>query len=146
MTGIQKRIAVGAIIRDDKDRVLIVKPSYKGGWLLPGGLVESGELPTQTCEREVMEEIGIKVDVGRLLCVDYGPKDEESVILIFDCGVLSEDTVFECSDGEIIEFRFADIEQARQLLRPKGAHRLPRVIDALRSNSIVYIEDNVNSI
>ncbi|WP_208865223.1 NUDIX domain-containing protein [Amycolatopsis rubida] len=40
-------------------------------WRSPGGLVEDGESPLAACRREVGEELGIDVPVGRLLVVDW---------------------------------------------------------------------------
>ncbi len=42
-----KRMGAGAIVRDPSGRVLIVKPTYKEGWELPGGAVEDGESPAE---------------------------------------------------------------------------------------------------
>ncbi|WP_336990699.1 NUDIX hydrolase [Bacillus infantis] len=45
-------------------------------YVFPGGGAEPGELPEEAAAREVLEELGIKVKVGRLLvCHDYnGPQ------------------------------------------------------------------------
>ena len=40
-----KRMGAGALIRDLDGNVLMVKPSYKDGWELPGGAVEDDESP-----------------------------------------------------------------------------------------------------
>lgn len=41
----------------------------KGQWSIPGGLVELGEGVREAAVREVEEETGLKVEVGRLLGV-----------------------------------------------------------------------------
>lgn len=66
-----KRMGAGAVIRDVDGRVLIVKPTFKPAWELPGGAVEDDESPRGACVRELHEELGITVAVGELLCVDY---------------------------------------------------------------------------
>lgn len=50
--------------------ILMVKPHYRQHWDIPGGMVEDGELPREAAKREVMEELGVDVEVGRLLVVD----------------------------------------------------------------------------
>ena len=40
-------------------KVLLVRHSYKGGWMLPGGAVERGEPPADAVLRELKEEIGL---------------------------------------------------------------------------------------
>lgn len=64
-------VGVGAvIIRNGK--ILIVKRGAepgKGKWSVPGGLVELGETVEQTVIREVKEECGLEVEVGRLIDV-----------------------------------------------------------------------------
>ena len=53
-----RRLAAGALIRNERGEMLLVKPNYKDGWILPGGTVEAGEAPKPGCEREIVEELG----------------------------------------------------------------------------------------
>lgn len=60
--------AAGAVVRDERGRFLLVRrgtPPQQGRWTLPGGRVEPGESAAQACAREVVEETGIVVEVGR---------------------------------------------------------------------------------
>jgi hypothetical protein len=41
----RKRMAAGALFRDEDGRVLLVDPTYKPTWDLPGGAVEKEESP-----------------------------------------------------------------------------------------------------
>lgn len=66
-----KHVAAACIFRDDHGRVLLVKPTYKDPWEVPGGGVEAGESPRDACRRELREELGLDIVPGRLLCVDY---------------------------------------------------------------------------
>ena len=64
--------SAGALIFDPSGRLLVLKPTYKGGWTLPGGQMEdNGETPWEACTREVQEETGLVLDTGRLVCVDF---------------------------------------------------------------------------
>jgi ADP-ribose pyrophosphatase YjhB (NUDIX family) len=48
-------------------RALIHRAGYEDFWTLPGGRVELGEPAADTLRREMQEEIGVEVEVGRLL-------------------------------------------------------------------------------
>lgn len=55
---------------DAAGRLLLVRrsrPPAAGRWSLPGGRVEPGETPEQALVREVGEETGLEVEVGRRL-------------------------------------------------------------------------------
>jgi 8-oxo-dGTP diphosphatase len=39
-------------------RVLLVKPTYRDHWALPGGYLEAGEYPQDGCARELHEGLG----------------------------------------------------------------------------------------
>src|SRR5580693_10655720 len=65
-------VSAGALIFDRAGRLLILKPTYKSGWTIPGGVMEAdGETPWQACQREVREETGIEVRRGQLACMDF---------------------------------------------------------------------------
>jgi 8-oxo-dGTP diphosphatase len=64
------RIRVGVLICRDAE-VLLVRHE-KGGhsyWLVPGGGVDAGETMVEAATRELLEETGLNVEVGRLLLV-----------------------------------------------------------------------------
>ena len=57
-----QRVAAYALLRDDDDRILLVRAgaasNVPGMWFLPGGGVEHGEHPEDALIREVEEETG----------------------------------------------------------------------------------------
>lgn len=55
--------AVAVIERED-GRWLFVRPVYRKGWTLPGGLVDRGESPTTSVVREMKEELGVDVTLA----------------------------------------------------------------------------------
>ena len=63
--------SAGALVRGRKGRLLILKPTYKGGWTVPGGVVEIGESPWEACRRETKEECGLDITAGRFVCLDF---------------------------------------------------------------------------
>ena len=43
-------VSAGALIFDRSGRLLILKPTYKSGWTIPGGIMEAdGETPWDAC-------------------------------------------------------------------------------------------------
>ncbi|MBO2455105.1 NUDIX domain-containing protein [Actinomadura barringtoniae] len=69
MTGVRVR-CVGGIVRDDQERLLLVRrgrPPGEGLWSIPGGRVEPGEDDATAVARELAEETGLTVQVGALI-------------------------------------------------------------------------------
>ena len=61
---------VGAIITDRAGRLLLIKRGHDpeaGRWSVPGGRIEPGETDQEAVIREVREETGLEVEVGRLV-------------------------------------------------------------------------------
>src|SRR6266481_5982888 len=78
----RKKVSVGGIAFDDDGWILLVNPSYKARWDLPGGILESGEDPVTGLQREISEELGVECRVGELRAVDYGASDWEGAEII----------------------------------------------------------------
>ena len=68
-------LRVGAVIRDDLNRILLERRSDCGWWGLPGGSLEVGETIIQTAMREVKEETGLEVEILRLVGVYSKPEE-----------------------------------------------------------------------
>jgi predicted acetyltransferase/8-oxo-dGTP pyrophosphatase MutT (NUDIX family) len=81
-------IGAFAIIFNDSGNVLLCHRRDMDIWNLPGGGVESGELPTEAVIREVKEETGLEVVIERLVGV-YGKVDKDEFIFSFACRVIS---------------------------------------------------------
>lgn len=68
----RKRI-VACLVAYHGGGLLAVKPTYREGWLLPGGTVEAGESPAAGCVRETWEELGLVLPIRQLLLVENAP-------------------------------------------------------------------------
>jgi 8-oxo-dGTP diphosphatase len=61
---------VGAIVTDGQGRLLMIKRGHDPGaglWSIPGGRIEPGETDAEALVREMIEETGLAVEVGRLI-------------------------------------------------------------------------------
>ena len=61
---------VGAIVTDGRGRLLMIKRGHDPGaglWSIPGGRIEPGETDAEALVREMIEETGLTVEVGRLI-------------------------------------------------------------------------------
>lgn len=62
---------VGAAIEDESGRYLVAQRSASMAhplcWEFPGGKIEAGESPQTALERELMEELGIKIQVSEFI-------------------------------------------------------------------------------
>jgi len=63
------KVDVRAVIFNERDEILMVKERVDSRWSLPGGWCDVGYTPTETAEKEVLEEAGISVKVSRLLAI-----------------------------------------------------------------------------
>ena len=138
------RVAAGALFCDNIGRVLLVKPTYKEGWDLPGGYVEPGETPTEGCEREIKEELGLVRTVGRLLVVDWAPSPNEGdkVLFIFEGGVIDTEshTQLHLPVAELSEVRYFDQRQLSSALNERLTRRVTAAVDAKTGQKTRYLE------
>ncbi|MFJ2867697.1 NUDIX domain-containing protein [Kitasatospora sp. NPDC087314] len=141
-------MAAGALIRDRLGRVLLVKPTYHADrWLMAGGGMDrDGLSPRQTLAREVREELGLDLPVGRLLVVDWIPEEGrifEETIYVFDCGVLDEDAqaAVRLPADELAGFGFFEVDEACNRLAGHDARRLREAYAVLeRGTGPEYLE------
>lgn len=105
--------SVAAIIRDEQDRILLVKDSKNGKWGLPAGAIDLGETPEQALLREVFEETGLYIRPIEIKGVFGGEKFRyiynnsnkvEYFIVVFKCETVGGK--LENQDGEISRLEF----------------------------------------
>ncbi len=137
-------VSAGALIFDREGRLLILKPTYKSGWTIPGGVMEAdGETPWQACRREVREECGIDVPGARLAAVDFRrprPGRPGGIRFLFDCGRVSDEVLagIAVQPEEVSGYRLAPLPDALGLLRRPIRRRVRATTGGRR---LVYLED-----
>ena len=138
--------SAGAMIFDRAGRLLILNPTYKSGWTIPGGVMEAdGESPWQACRREVREETGLDVTSGRLACVDFRrpkPGNPGGIRFLFDCGRLSDAALSAVTlqAEEISEYRLVPVKEALTLLRKPIRRRVRAARKARKGSGPCYLE------
>jgi 8-oxo-dGTP diphosphatase len=138
-------MGAGALIRDTQGRVLVVEPAYKDQWEVPGGAVEADESPREACRRELAEELGLDLPVGRMLVMEWqGPESErsESLMFLYDGGVL-DTQVIALADDELKSYAFVDPTELDQYLVKRLSRRMRAALTALEEKRLVEMEHGV---
>jgi len=141
-----KRVGAGVLFVDDRNYVLLVKPTYKERWEIPGGLVEASESPHEAAAREVAEELGMDRALGRLLCVDWVPARDpktDGLMFIFDGGLLGAMELANVSlpPEELSEYRFVAPFALDQFLPEHMARRVVTALAARDAGRTDYLVD-----
>lgn len=141
----RKNVAAGALIRDEQNKILFVVPTYKPFLEIPGGLAEDNESPKAACEREISEELGLKLTIGSLLIIDWTPTHgpwRDSLQLIYDGGRLtpSQIAAITLDATELGSLRFLTLDDSREQLRPSMARRMSLALAAVDDGQTIYAE------
>ena len=94
MTDRRRTLVVAGLIVGDDGRILITQrrpeQALGGKWEFPGGKVEPGEAPVAALARELVEEIGVTVAVGRIWDVLFHAYPEfDLVMLVYVCRIIT---------------------------------------------------------
>lgn len=137
-------VAAGTLFFDGTGCIMLVKPTYKGGWEIPGGYVKPGETPRQGCIREVKEELALDITLGELLVVDWAPHPTEGdkLLFVFDGGILRDDQLaaIELQTDELSEYSYRDPGEVADLLVPRLARRISAAVQARSRGRTEYLE------
>jgi ADP-ribose pyrophosphatase YjhB (NUDIX family) len=124
---------VGGIAADRDGRLLMIKrgraPSA-GLWSVPGGRVEPGESDEAAVIREMREETGLEVSVGRLVGTVERPGPGGVVYEIHDYAVTAEGGTLEAGD-DAAEARWFTAAELRDLPTTPG------LVDALAAWGLI---------
>jgi 8-oxo-dGTP pyrophosphatase MutT (NUDIX family) len=131
------------LLTDAAGAVLLVKPWYREGWQLPGGVAEAAESPRQCAEREAAEEIGVTVTATALLAVHWippaGPR-RATFAFVFDGGVLTDPGAIRLQQEELDDFDFLPLDEATARMAPLGGLRLAGAWQARTDGHPAYLE------
>lgn len=144
-----KRLAADCLFRDQKGRLLVVEPTYKPTWDIPGGGVEADESPRRAAQREVEEELGLNVEPGALIAVDWLSRDgdfTEVVAFLFDGGVLTPTEIdrIVVEPSEIRSYKFVEREEAARLLDLEQFARVDAGLKAGTAAATAYLENGAS--
>ncbi len=139
-------MSAGALFFNETGCLLVVEPTYKSNWEIPGGAVELNESPREACLREMREELGLERPLHRLLCVDYlreSADKTEALVFIFLGETLTEEEIqsIRLPDDELRSFSFLEPEVAYGRFNKRLSQRIQQSMIALANGQTVYLED-----
>ena len=88
----QLKVGVGALIERDGGLLLIrrTREPFRQQWNVPAGYVEIDEDPAHAVVREVYEETGLQVEIGRLVNVYFFDDDPRGngILIAYQCHIV----------------------------------------------------------
>lgn len=144
----RKRIGAGIVAVDEHMRVLLVEPTYKTHWEVPGGLVELGEPPRMAAARECREELGFHVSIGRLLVMDWVPPrrlPDDGIMLLFAAGPLDSSRIV-LPPEELKSWEWCDRRRMQERLTDFMFRRVDAALTAISSNTVAELENGYATI
>lgn len=139
----KKRVGAGVLIVDEDWRILLVEPTYKDTWEVPGGIVELGESPREAAKRECLEELGFDVGIGRLLVIDWvsqGGTLGDGLMYMYSTGSVDTSRII-LPPEELRSWEWCDHSSVLSRVKPFKSRRLFAAIDALREGTFTELEN-----
>ena len=106
------------LIRDGGLGLVVRNQAHDGNpenWGFPGGCREPGETLAEAAAREAFEEVGVVVDVGRLLRVDEFV-ERNDLVFLFDASILRGTPSLQGGDPDVVELRWVEAPEAEVLM------------------------------
>jgi ADP-ribose pyrophosphatase YjhB (NUDIX family) len=146
--GKQGQLAIGcsaAVFDKARQHILLIHRIDNGRWAVPGGYMEAGETIKEACEREVIEETGLRVKVKRLISIYTNPHSLleypngnriQLVVLHFEAEIISGELHISDESSEVKYFSRKEIENVEI-----GPLDKIRIIDSFLGESSAIIRD-----
>ena len=114
-------VAAGLTVRDGK-LLIARRPEGRhmaGKWEFPGGKIEKGETPEQALERELSEELGVRVKAGRIYhAIAHSYPEKDVLLLFYRCSLtegepvaIEEAEVRWIEESELRDFDWAEADE-----------------------------------
>jgi 8-oxo-dGTP diphosphatase len=113
---------VGAVIKDDRGRLLLIKRGHAPGaglWSLPGGRIEPGETDAEALVREMREETGLVIEAGQLIGSVRRPAADGAVLDIRDYAATVTGGTLRAGD-DAADARWVDSSELARLPMTEG--------------------------
>ena len=115
----------GAVFREGK--LLLVRERMDGGWTMPGGWADVGDVPSYAIEREVLEESGFRVEARRVIGVydanRSGPLEIfHAFKIVFQCDIIEGEPRPSEETSEVAFFGLNEIPSHLSGERTKSRH------------------------
>jgi 8-oxo-dGTP pyrophosphatase MutT (NUDIX family) len=137
-------VGCSAVIWDStRSKILLTRRTDNGRWCLPGGHAEPGESVAEACAREIWEETGLRVQVGRLIGVYSSPdflleyadgRRHQIVALNFEVKVTGGELGLSNETTEYGYFTPDEIERMDLM-----EHHRQRIVDALADQVAAFV-------
>ena len=123
-------IGVSAVVINTKGQVLLIKrnkPPAHGLWSIPGGKQEPGESVKQACEREVLEETGLTVEVKNIIAVVERRIQGFHYIIIDFFAECNGEHAMPDAQSDVSDARWVSIDELGQFSLVEGLQRIIRL-------------------
>jgi ADP-ribose pyrophosphatase YjhB (NUDIX family) len=115
----------GAVFRDGK--LLFVRERVDGGWTMPGGWADVGDVPSEAAEREVWEESGFRVEARKVVGVYDANRSQPLELfhafkIVFLCHLLDGEATPSAETSEVAFFGRDELPEALSGERTRARH------------------------
>jgi DNA-binding transcriptional MerR regulator/ADP-ribose pyrophosphatase YjhB (NUDIX family) len=142
----KKRTAAGTLFADELGRTLLVEPTYRSYWLLPGAVAAADESPLAATERAIRHELGLPLEPGRLLVVDWVPPSPdriEGLLFVYDGATLSSDqsAAIALPQAELRSWAWCTDDELQDRLPAHMLRRTRAALQARADGTTLYLEN-----